>query len=83
MSRTGCFSHGLEVQLVSVGVIMWVPLVATVSSVGNAPMITVWFAWLGFFSTIYASFLAYHSFKEQDLPNGLPAGFDEEENVYG
>lgn len=83
MARTGFFSHGLEVQLVAVAVVLWVPVVATVSAVGKAPTLSVWFAWLGFFGTMYATFLAYHSFKEEDLPTGVPAGFDEEDYVYG
>lgn len=83
ISRTGCFSHGLEVQLVGLSIIFWVPLVATVSAVGQAPALTITFVWLGFFGAMYATFLAYHSFKEQDLPTGLPVGFDEEDYVYG
>lgn len=83
MSRTGFFSHGLEVQLIALSVLLWVPLVATVSAVGKAPLLTVWFAWLGFFGNIYATFLAYHSFKEEDMPTAVPVGFDEEEFVYG
>lgn len=82
-SRTGCFSHGLEVQLVGLSVVLWVPLVAAVSAVGKAPNLTIIFAWLGFFGAIYATFLAYHNFKEEDLPTGLPVGFDEEDYVYG
>lgn len=83
MLRTGFFSHGLEVQLVGVAVLLWVPLVATVSAIGKAPPLTTWFAWLGFFGNIYATFLAYHSFKEEDLPTNIPVGFDEEDYVYG
>jgi hypothetical protein len=83
MARTGFFSHGLEVQLIAILVIVWIPLVGSVSSVGSAPTLTVWFAWLGFFGSLYATFKAYHSFKEEDLPSGIPSGFDEENYVYG
>lgn len=81
--RTGCFSHGVEAQLTAVLVILWIPVVATVSSIGAAPRVATWFAWLGFLGSMYATFKAYHSFKEEDLPSDLPDGFDEEEYVYG
>lgn len=42
-----------------------------------------WFAWLGFLGSWYATYKAYHSFKEEDLPSPLPEGFDEEDYVYG
>lgn len=83
MQRTGFFSHGLEVQLVGLAVLLWVPLVASVSAINKASSLSIWFAWLGFFGNIYATFLAYHSFKEEDLPSQVPAGFDEEDYVYG
>lgn len=83
MARTGFFSHGLEAQLIAVLVILWIPLVASVSAVGKATALTVWFAWLGFFGSIYATFKAYHSFKEEDLPTDIPPEYDEEGYVYG
>lgn len=83
MSRTGMFSHGLEVQLIAGLVLIWTPAVGSVSTVGNASPVTVWFAWLGFFGSIYATYKAYHSFKEEDLPTPLPDGYDEDDFVYG
>jgi hypothetical protein len=83
MMRTGFFSHGLEVQLIAILAVVWIPLVGSVSAVNKAPLLTVWFAWLGFFGTMYATFKAYHSFKEEDLPSAIATGFDEENYVYG
>lgn len=83
MARTGFFSHGLEAQLIALLVILWIPLVASCSSVGKAPSLTIWFAWLGFLGSIYATFKAYHSFKEEDLPTDIPPEYDEEGYVYG
>jgi hypothetical protein len=89
MARTGFFSHGLEVQLIAVLALLWIPLVGAVSAVKkgtsgfSTPTLTVWFAWLGFFASLYGTFKAYHSFKEEDLPTPIPSGFDEEDIVYG
>lgn len=95
MSRSGFFSHALEGQLVGVMALLWIPLVASVSAlesvdrtgtdtlIGKSDAVSVWFAWLGFFGSVYGAFKAYHSFKEQDLPSPVPTGFDEEDYVYG
>jgi hypothetical protein len=89
MARTGFFSHGLEVQLIAVLALLWIPLVGAVSAVQkgssafSAPVLTIWFGWLGFFASLFATFKAYHSFKEEDLPTPIPSGLDEEDIVYG
>lgn len=82
LSRTGCFSHGLEAQFTAFMIILWIPVLATTSS-NNYENVATWFSWLGFFGSIYASYKAYHSFKEEDLPSSLPEGFNEEDYVYG
>lgn len=83
MSRNGCFSHGLEVQWIGFLVVLWIPVLVSTSTVGAAPVVATWFAWGGFFGAFYATYKAYHSFKEEDLPSALPDGFDEEDYVYG
>lgn len=83
LSRHGCFSHGLEVQWIAVLVLTWIPVIASASSIDAAPLVATWFAWLGFIGSFYATYKAYHSFKEEDLPSPLPEGFDEEDYVYG
>lgn len=83
LSRHGCFSHGVEAQLTALLMVLWVPGVASASSYRAAPIIATWFSWLGFFGSVYATYKAYHSFKEEDLPSALPEGFDEEDYVYG
>lgn len=81
--RNSCFSHGVEAQLTAVLIILWIPVVSTASSPDFPYPVTTWFAWLGFFGSIYATYKAYHSFKEQDLPSDVPDGYDEEDYVYG
>lgn len=82
-SRNGCFSHGLEVQWIGSLVVVWIPVLVSTSTVDAAPVVATWFAWGGFFGAFYATYKAYHSFKEEDLPSALPDGFDEEDYVYG
>lgn len=84
LDRTGCFSHGTEAQASAVLVLLFIPVVAASSTVkSDAPLVSTWFAWLGLFGSIYVTYKAYHSFKEEDLPSALPEGFDEEDYVYG
>jgi len=76
----------MEVQLIAAVILLWIPAVAA-ASVRGSPFdptgVSVWFAWLALFGSIYATYRAYHSFKEEDLPTALPDGFDEEDYVYG
>lgn len=81
--REGWFTHGREFYLIGLLVVVWLPGVATVSSHEGGDNLQRWFTWLAFFGSIYASFKAYHSYKEEDLPTVLPDGFDEEDFVYG
>lgn len=84
--RDGCFSHALEAQFTALLVLLWIPIVATASTVGDelgTPIVATWFSWLGFLGSFYATFKAYHSFKEEDLPSERSDGFDEEDYVYG
>lgn len=83
LSRNGFFSHGLEVWWIGFLVLFWIPIIITVSKYPLLPAVAVWFSWAGFFASIYATFKAYHSFKEEDLPSQLPDGFEEEDHVYG
>ena len=86
LSRTGCFSHGMEVQLMAALIILWIPGVGAASVAdleSPSSVVSIWFAWLAFFGSIFTTYKAYHSFKEEDLPSALPEGFDEEDYVYG
>ena len=83
ISRDGWFSHGREVHLVAVLVLLWTFGVITVSTHNGGDGIMRWFSWGAFFGSIYATFKSYHSFKEEDLPTPLPDGFDGEDFVYG
>lgn len=83
LSRNGFFSHGLEVMWISFLVLFWIPIIITTSKHPLLPAVVVWFSWAGFFASIYATFKAYHSFKEEDLPSDLPDDFEEEDHVYG
>lgn len=83
LSRNGFFSHGLEVWWIGFLVVFWVPIIITASKYPPQKGVVVWFSWLGFFASIYATFKAYHSFKEEDLPSEPPEGFEEEDYVYG
>lgn len=73
----------MDSQFTAILIFLWIPVVASVSTFNGAPMVATWFAWLGFFGSIYATYQAYHSFKEGDLPSDLPEGYDEEDYVYG
>lgn len=79
----GSFTHAHEVQATGALIFLWVPVVISVSIYNAAPLVATWFAWLGFLASFYATYKAYHSFKEEDLPSDLPDGFDEEQYVYG
>lgn len=88
ISRHGCFSHGSEVQWIGVLVLVWIPVVISSSTISSSPggadpIVATWFAWGGFFGAFYATYKAYHSFKEEDLPSSLPEGYDEEDYIYG
>ncbi len=83
ISRDGCFTHGREVHLILVLVLSWTFGVITVSTYQGGDGIVMWFTWLAFFGSIYSTFKAYHSFKEEDLPTVPPEGFDGEDFVYG
>lgn len=83
LSRHGCFSHGAEVQGISAMVILWIPVLVSISAVNAAPIVATWFAWGGFLGSFYATYKAYHSFKEEDLPSSLPQGYEEEDYIYG
>lgn len=84
LSRQGCFSHGTEAQWTGLVIFLWMPVLVSVSTINELPtIVATWFAWLGFFGACYASYKAYHSFKEEDLPSPSPGGFDEEDYVYG
>lgn len=89
LSRDGFFSHGLEVQWIGSLAVLWVPVVVSTSTIAGknsvigAPFLAIWFSWGGFFGTLYATYKAYHSFKEEDLPSALPEGYDEADYVYG
>lgn len=83
ISRDGWFTHGREVHLILVLVLLWTLGVVTVSTKnrGTDGLMT-WFAWLSFFGSVFATFKAYHSFKEMDLPTVHP-DLDGNEHVYG
>lgn len=83
INRVDRFSHGVEAQFTAVLTFLWIPLVASSSTYQSPTHIATVFSWLGFFGSIYASYKAYHSFKEEDLPSPIPDGFDEENYVYG
>lgn len=83
ISREGWFTHGREVHLIGILAVFWLFGACTVSTHNGGDQIVRWFTWLAFFGSIYATFKAYHSFKEEDLPTVLPNGFDEEDFVYG
>ncbi len=83
ISRDGWFTHGREVHLIALLFVLWTLGVITVSTKDGGDGVTLWFAWLAFFGSAYATFKAYHSFKEEDQPSVLPDGFDEEDFVYG
>lgn len=91
LSRTGFFSHGAEIQWIAFLVILWVPVVVSTSTVGSlnlsaddiTPFLAIWFAWGGLFGAMYATYKAYHSFKEEDLPSAPPDGYNEADYVYG
>lgn len=83
VSRNGCFSHGVEVQWIAILVPIWIPAVVATNKFRIESSVGAWFSWGGFFGSAYATFKAYHSFKEEDLPSRAPDGFEEESYVYG
>lgn len=83
ISRDGCFTHGREVHLVLALIVWWGFGIITVSLHRATDGLVLWFSWLAFFGSVYCTFKAYHSFKEEDLPTVLPDGFDGDDFVYG
>jgi len=83
ISRDGWFTHGREVHLIAILVLIWTLGVVTVSTrnKGTDGLMTC-FAWMAFFGSLFATFKAYHSFKEMDLPTVHP-DIDVNEHVYG
>lgn len=77
------YTGSLEPQLITFLVIIWTIVITSASTRNGADFVTIWFSWLGFFGSIYATFKSYHSLKEADLPSNLPDNFDEENYVYG
>lgn len=82
-SQTRCFSNGMEAPFTFMLVLLFTVVVGTTSNYNGAPIVATWFAWLGFFGSMYATYKAYHWCKEEDLPSSLPDGYDEESYVYG
>eukprot|EP00171_Calliarthron_tuberculosum_P007310 IDg7310t1 len=72
ISREGWFSHRHEMYLIGVLIVVWLIGVGSVSSQDRGEELVRWFAWLAFFGSMYATFKAYHSSKEEDLPTVLP-----------
>ncbi|CAN8070751.1 unnamed protein product [Agarophyton chilense] len=81
--RTEGYTSSYEPQATALLIFFSVIVVISASTHNGADFIIKWFAWLGFFGSIYATFKSYHSFKEGDLPTVLPENFDEEIYVYG
>eukprot|EP00180_Rhodochaete_pulchella_P000300 Plantae.Rhodophyta-Rhodochaete_pulchella.ctg121.p1 GENE.Plantae.Rhodophyta-Rhodochaete_pulchella.ctg121~~Plantae.Rhodophyta-Rhodochaete_pulchella.ctg121.p1 ORF type:complete len:200 (-),score=37.71 Plantae.Rhodophyta-Rhodochaete_pulchella.ctg121:310-909(-) len=87
LSRSGRFSHRFEMQLMMFLVVWWT---AGVGGVASAEKITtgvgVVFAWLAFLGSIFATFKAFQTRKEED-ERWAAYGYespvsDEEENVH-
>lgn len=76
-------AYFLEAQCTAILIVLWIPVLVCISTYDGGPVLATWFAWLGFFGSIYATYKSYHSFKEEDLPTDLPDGYDEEDYVYG
>mmetsp|Transcript_10815 Transcript_10815/g.28964 ORF Transcript_10815/g.28964 Transcript_10815/m.28964 type:complete len:231 (+) Transcript_10815:394-1086(+) len=84
MSRYGWFSHRFEMQLLVLPCILWVPTVAVVSSRGSsANAVSIVFAWFAFGGSCYAVEKAFRSFREEDEPDPIPVGIDENPYIYG
>lgn len=76
-------AYFMEAQVTALLIFLWIPVIICISTYDGGPVVATWFAWLGLFGNIYATYKAYHSFKEEDLPSDLPDGYDEEDYVYG
>mmetsp|Transcript_264 Transcript_264/g.470 ORF Transcript_264/g.470 Transcript_264/m.470 type:complete len:94 (+) Transcript_264:744-1025(+) len=84
MSRYGWFSHRFEMQLLLIPCIFWIPTVAVVSSrQSNASSVSIVFAWFSFGASFWAVEKAFKSFREEDEPDPLPPGIQENPYIYG
>mmetsp|Transcript_11348 Transcript_11348/g.19415 ORF Transcript_11348/g.19415 Transcript_11348/m.19415 type:complete len:216 (-) Transcript_11348:34-681(-) len=84
MSRSGWFSYALELYMMYILVLWWIPGVAVASSSDNfiTPTGEVW-AYLSLFASMFAAFAAYRTLKYEEMKkayiNRLAGGDDEDE----